>query len=180
MILLIVLVYTTHQTLIYQFHANSAIRDEWQDPFNNFDFNTCGGIQYFGKSTSDDWIVISRIFVDLEPHSHIIVDAEYLNIDYNYKPNFYIDEQYINYQSVISSSQLCGNIQFDYINTISIIRQHNRRTVWIYIAQYYAGGGLISLRLSMIKCQYDVLDAQRIIIQFVYNGNCINIHLIRN
>ncbi|CAD8203722.1 unnamed protein product [Paramecium pentaurelia] len=154
MILLILLVYKTYQTLIYQFHANSNIRDEWQDYYSNVNFYTCGGIQYFGQPNNNgNSIVISRIFLDLEPHSHIIVDAQFLTIDNNQSPYFYIDQQSISYQSVISS-QLCGNTQFEKVYTISITHQHNRRTVWIYIINYYAGG-LISLKLSMIKCQYE-------------------------
>ncbi|CAD8190916.1 unnamed protein product [Paramecium pentaurelia] len=183
MMLLIVLLQTTHQTLIYQFHANSTIRDQWQDYFNNVNFNTCGGIQYFGKSSTSSWSDISRIFLDLESHSHIIVDAEFLRIDDNYSPSyqFLIDEKSISHQSAISS-QICGNTQLENVYTISITLQHNRRTVWIWAN--YLGGGLISLRLSIIKCQYEcagcIENYRTIYLQWKLHQYSFNQKLITN
>ncbi|CAD8099843.1 unnamed protein product [Paramecium primaurelia] len=105
--------------------------DGWQDYLNNVNFYTCGGSKYFGISTNN-WIAISRIFLDLEPHSHIIVEAEFHIIGNQTSPTFQIDEQSISYYSVISS-QDCGNSQPEYLKTFSITYSHNRRNVWTTI-----------------------------------------------
>ncbi|CAD8123461.1 unnamed protein product [Paramecium sonneborni] len=157
MILLIFLVCTTHPTLIYQYDAYSNIIDGWEDETHVCSFETCGQIHFFGTSFNDE-IKISRIFLNLEPHSHIKVEAEFLkqlfiynkkSIDDTYISNFMIDEELTQYESKMLF-QICGDENPEYLQTISIVRLHNRRSVWIYIQTYY--GGLISFRLSILKC----------------------------
>ncbi|CAD8215169.1 unnamed protein product [Paramecium octaurelia] len=56
--------------------------------------------------------------------------------------------------SVISTqSSISGGVQPEYLHTSSITYQHNRRTFWIYLYSDY--GGLISFKLSIVKCQYE-------------------------
>ncbi|CAD8130622.1 unnamed protein product [Paramecium sonneborni] len=152
MILLIVLVYITHQTLFYQFDASSNIIDGWET-VNNPNFFTCGVIHYFGSNNINNYF-LSRIFLDLEPHSQIRVDAKVLSINGNNAPNFRIDLKQVNYVSEMpSQNSICDSTNSEYILTISITRQHNRRTFWIDIQSIY--GGLISLSLNILKCQYE-------------------------
>ncbi|CAD8106491.1 unnamed protein product [Paramecium sonneborni] len=93
------------------------------------------------------------MFLDLESHSHIKIDAEILSIDGNQEPKLLLDEKQIDQESLKqSSNSLCGNSQLDYIYTISQIYQHNRRNAWIQIQ--LKKGGIKKLQLSIIKCQY--------------------------
>ncbi|CAD8194888.1 unnamed protein product [Paramecium pentaurelia] len=155
--------------------------DGWQDYLNNVNFYTCGGSKYFGISTNN-WIAISRIFLDLEPHSHIIVEAKFQIIGNQISPTFYIDEQSISYYLVISS-QDCGNSQPEYLKTFSITYSHNRRNVWTTILNEY-GGGLISLRLSIIKCQYEydgcIENYPKIYLQWRLHQYSFNQNIITN
>ncbi|CAD8132519.1 unnamed protein product [Paramecium octaurelia] len=149
MIILFIIITLTRQTIINEFNANSQARDGWEGSSN---FNTCGEIQFFGSPNA--YSQISRIFLDLEPHSHIIVDAQYLSIGAFYLIQFYIDLQLQNIVQVISSqSSICSGIDPTDLYTISITNQHNRGTLWINIQEQ--PGGLISLKLSIIKCQYE-------------------------
>ncbi|CAD8193969.1 unnamed protein product [Paramecium octaurelia] len=151
--MLIIIISTTRQIVMYEFNASSNNIDGWENYHDISNLNTCGAIRYFGSSNSQ-YYSISRIIFDLESHSHIIVDAQFLSIDQNNQPEIEIDSYAQSYGSVISSSSsICGGAQPEYLRTISIIHQHNRRTVWIYIRQQY--GGLISLKLGYIKCQYE-------------------------
>ncbi|CAD8214693.1 unnamed protein product [Paramecium octaurelia] len=59
--------------MIYEFNASFRKRDGWE---GNSNFLTCGEIRYFGSTNYN--CQISRIFLDLEPHSHIIVEAQIL------------------------------------------------------------------------------------------------------
>ncbi|CAD8207704.1 unnamed protein product [Paramecium octaurelia] len=148
MIILIIIFCTTHQTVIYEFNVNSNTKDGWEGSSN---FDTCGGIQYFGSPNGNSQI--SRIFLDLETHSHILVEAQFLSIDNNIPPSLYIDQQISDSEQMISSQGLiCFDSEPEYLHTISIVRQHNRRTIWMRII--YNQGGLISLKFSIIKCQY--------------------------
>ncbi|CAD8198443.1 unnamed protein product [Paramecium octaurelia] len=150
--MLMIIITTTHQTVIYEFNANSNNIDGWGNWQGYSYLNTCGGIRYFGSTTH--YYEISRIFLDLEPHSHFIVDAQFLSIDNYNQPYIEIDFMQQSYGSVKSSlASICGDSHVEYLLTISITLQHNRRTGWIYIKQNY--GGLISLKLSIIKCQYE-------------------------
>ncbi|CAK69833.1 unnamed protein product (macronuclear) [Paramecium tetraurelia] len=154
--LLIVLIYTTHQTLIYQFYANSYNRDGWQDLGGDTIFTSCGGIQYFGSSWGGT-VVNSKLFDVPEDHSHIRVDCQILNIDGDTSvPVFEVDyRRRPDFQSTFTSqNQVCGNSQQEYIQSTTLIIQHNRRTVWMFV-ETFNGGGLISLKLSTVKCQYD-------------------------
>ncbi|CAD8163683.1 unnamed protein product [Paramecium octaurelia] len=141
MIIFIFLIYITRQTQIeiYQFNASSNFSDEWVGGY----FRNCGDVEYFGPS-------ISRIFLNLESHSHIIVDA-YLLSDYSSMTDFWIDEStqpyYLSY-----SQKYCGSTLIYFYN-ISRTLQHKRRTVLMEF--YLHHGGLISLKLSIIKCQYE-------------------------
>ncbi|CAD8149854.1 unnamed protein product [Paramecium octaurelia] len=154
--LLISLIYTTYQTLIYQFNANSYNRDGWQDLGGDTIFTSCGGIHYFG-SAYGGLVVNSKLFNVPEDHSHIQVDCKILNIDGDTSvPVFEVDyRRRPNFESTfLSQNQLCGNSLQEYIQSTTLIIQHNRRTVWMFV-ETFNGGGLISLKLSTIKCQYN-------------------------
>ncbi|CAK87553.1 unnamed protein product, partial (macronuclear) [Paramecium tetraurelia] len=149
MIMLIIIIFKTHQTLIYEFNATSNVLDGWECQ-NSYNFNTYQGIHYFGSSNINRY-EISRIFLDLDPHSHIIVDAQFLIIDNTYQPYIYIDfQQQSNQFAILPQNYIFSGAQPEYLRTISITHQHNRRTIWISINQQY--GGLISLKLKCSGC----------------------------
>ncbi|CAD8180393.1 unnamed protein product [Paramecium octaurelia] len=155
--LFIVLIYTSHQTLIYQFNASSNLRDGWEDLGGNAIITSCGGIQYFGSSNYGGTVVVSKIFDVLEDHSHIRVDCVILKIDQDSStPVFQLDYKGrpVFESSISSQNQICGYSQQEYIQTISLTIQHNRRTFWMFV-NTFNGSGLISLSLNTIKCQYD-------------------------
>ncbi|CAD8132555.1 unnamed protein product [Paramecium octaurelia] len=77
MIIIFILISITRQTIIYEFNANSQTKDGWEGSSN---FDTC--VFYY-----------SRIFLDLEPHSHITVNAQFISIDSNPPTQFYIDSK---------------------------------------------------------------------------------------
>ncbi|CAK77689.1 unnamed protein product, partial (macronuclear) [Paramecium tetraurelia] len=77
MIILIIIIQTTHQIVMYEFNASSNNIDGWENYHGISILNTCGGIRYFGSSNSQSYS-ISRIIFDIESHSHIIVDAQFL------------------------------------------------------------------------------------------------------
>ncbi|CAD8097659.1 unnamed protein product [Paramecium sonneborni] len=151
MIISLVLVYITHQTLVYQFDASSNVNNGW-DTNNNKDFFACDGIHYFGLDSGVYFL--SQMFYDLEPHSHVMVEAKILSVDGNNILTFGVEAVSINYVSdVVSENSICGATNQEYEHTISITWQHNRRTVSILILSDH--GGLISLSLSILRCQYD-------------------------
>ncbi|CAD8185933.1 unnamed protein product [Paramecium pentaurelia] len=152
MILLFLLVNATYQTVIYQFQANFNIIDGWEDLEGYSNFFTCGVHKYFGSP--NNFFFISRIFVDLEPHSHIKMEAEFLRID-DYAPLYFaINFIRMDYALVVSDqNNICGNSNSEQIHTISLIYSHNRRSIWID-SKFY-NGGLKSFTLSIIKCQYE-------------------------
>ncbi|CAD8209798.1 unnamed protein product [Paramecium pentaurelia] len=124
------IIYITAQTVIYQFDANSNLLDDWQGKSNFF---TCGMFKYFGSNGSNN---ISRIFLDIDPHSHYRVDVEVLS----YKvPKFYIDNALAHQEIQMPpyEDQICGKSLFDSIIIISIFGQHNRRTLWVSICLVY-------------------------------------------
>ncbi|CAD8101523.1 unnamed protein product [Paramecium sonneborni] len=153
MIVLIVCLYLTHQTVIYNFDANANDIDGWQD-FYGCDFKQYGDIKYFGPKTYF-FDYISRIFLDLESHSHIQIYAQVLSINNNQEPKLFLDERQIEPESVESSQTfICGNLHYTY--TISQIYQHNRRNAWIQIQ--LKRGGLIKLKLTITKCLYGCIS----------------------
>ncbi|CAD8129340.1 unnamed protein product [Paramecium sonneborni] len=168
MILLVVLVYGTQQTLIYQFDASSNIRD---GNFGSFTFIFQDGkIVIVNSILAGGFIILEHLLINLSLAEYFQIQNLILmlkwmqnflgnyflnnkSIDTNISPNFLIDQQSQTYNVLVNSSQICGEIQPEYIHTIQITWQHNRRTVWIYID--FEKGGLISLSLSIIKCQYE-------------------------
>ncbi|CAK77059.1 unnamed protein product (macronuclear) [Paramecium tetraurelia] len=156
MIILIIIIHITHQIVIYEFDANPNIFDGWEKLNDNSNFNNCGGIQYFGSPNNLQYL-ISRIFLDLEPHSHIRLDAQFLSIDNNAQPTVKIDSQITNYVATVTSqNSICSGASPEFLHTVSINYYHNRRTAWISIYSNY--GGLISLKLSIIKCQNECAE----------------------
>ncbi|CAD8137787.1 unnamed protein product [Paramecium octaurelia] len=155
--ILIVQIFSTPSTVIYEFNANSQINDGWAIRDNDCFFYNCGGINYFGQPLNDDNpIWISRLFSNLKAHSHIQVEAKVLRI-YTSDP-FGVDLDYIVAQKSItsssSSSAVCSGSYVLSITTTPI--KHNRRTLWIK-AYFFNAGGLMSLKISMINCEYDCI-----------------------
>ncbi|CAD8213224.1 unnamed protein product [Paramecium octaurelia] len=152
MIILFIIISTIHQTVIYEFNAISNIIDnEWQNNQNFAQIQTCGGIQYYGAS---GYSYISRIFLNLEPHSHFIIDAQFLSIDSNYQTFIQLDSWTQNSDPLISpQGSICNDVQIENIRSYSITYKHNRGSFWIYFRSH--NGGLMSLKLTMIKCQYE-------------------------
>ncbi|CAD8213911.1 unnamed protein product [Paramecium octaurelia] len=149
MIINFILISLTCQTIIYEFIANSLTTSEWE---GNSNLNNCGLILYL-ESTNPS-VRVSRMFLGLEPHSQIIVDAEFLSIGTNNPIQFYVDSQLQNSVQVISSqSFMCSGAQPAQYQTISITNKHNRRNLWLNFFQQ--SGGLVYLKLSIIKCQYE-------------------------
>ncbi|CAD8177769.1 unnamed protein product [Paramecium octaurelia] len=136
--ILIVQIFSTPSTVIYEFDANSQINDGWLVRDNDCFFCNCGGINYFGQPLNDNNAMqISRLFSNLKAHSHIQLEAKY------------IDAQ----QSLTSSSSSVCPGAFVWTITTTLIK-HNRRTLWIRNG-FNNAGGLMSLKISMINCQFD-------------------------
>ncbi|CAD8136801.1 unnamed protein product [Paramecium octaurelia] len=139
---LIILLYTTHQTIIYQFDAASDGPEGWED------YNA---IEYFGDPNQSS--LISRIFLDLEPRSHVVVEAQFLNIDNFTESQLEIDD--VRQELVTTTqSQMCGNAEPEYFTSVSTTVNHKRKAMWTFIFNHNKGG-LISLKLTLIKCQYE-------------------------
>ncbi|CAD8205824.1 unnamed protein product [Paramecium pentaurelia] len=149
MILIITLVYIANQKVIYQFDARNKQKDDWQ---GLSDFFECEQFKYFGQTSDDHGI--SRLFLDLESHQQYRIDALVLNIDGLNVPQVFIDNILENpdLESSVSSMKYCEDPAPELFHNITIIRQHSRRSLWMRIKLHY--GGLLSLNLSIIQCQY--------------------------
>ncbi|CAK77685.1 unnamed protein product (macronuclear) [Paramecium tetraurelia] len=157
------LLFSTNQTVIYQFDAKDNNIDNWTKQNGNFYFSSCGGIPYFYSSGNN----INRLFLNLEPHSHIKVDAEIIIFE-NGQNSFFLDFIQENYQIEKSSNQnlICFSSSTQYVNSISISLSHKRKSFWIRISQFNVG--LIKLSLS-ITCEYHCAEC------FVqYQGQCLS------
>ncbi|CAK74899.1 unnamed protein product, partial (macronuclear) [Paramecium tetraurelia] len=107
--ILIVLVFSTPSSVIYEFNANSQINDGWVIRDNDCFFYNCGGIFYFGQPLNDDNpIWISRLFSNLQDHSHILVEAKVLRM-YTSDP-FVIELDYITAQQSLTTSSSTSSV----------------------------------------------------------------------
>ncbi|CAD8112061.1 unnamed protein product [Paramecium sonneborni] len=153
MIVFIALVQMSYQNMIYVFDANYEKPDEWQFDIN-VDFNTCEGINYFGAELIE-FLIISRLFLNLESHSAIKVEADFVILNSDDNVQIFLDDEPIQYkQTRYQNANLntCGTIS---TSSISFIHSHNRRSGWIKIKQPY--GGMIRLQLSILKCQEECI-----------------------
>ncbi|CAD8146652.1 unnamed protein product [Paramecium octaurelia] len=96
-----------------------------------------------------------------------------------YQMHNFQDQQKSDSEQIISSQGLiCFDSEPEYLHTISIVRQHNKRNIWMTII--YKQGGLISLKFSIIKCQYECYACIENYPSICLQWNCTNIHLIRS
>ncbi|CAD8184643.1 unnamed protein product [Paramecium octaurelia] len=157
------LLFLTHQTVIYQFDAKDNNIDNWISEHQNYQFSSCGGIPYFYSSDQN----INQLYLNLEPHSHIQVDAEIIIFENGFN-TFYLDLQQENYQIEKQSqySFTCGVSIIQLVYSISISLLHNRRSLSMRIQ--YSNFGLIKLSLST-KCEYHCAECFN-----KYQGQCLS------